>query len=135
MDGMRRGRYGTWTYGLLLALCGATGCAAFSNPTAHDSIPVHRLPPEVFGRPREEEKTIPLTLLRQKQQDSYLLDKGDVLGIYIEGVLGDKTQIPPIIPRDPTGLDQSLPPAIGFPIPVQDDGTLTLPLIDPIPVA
>ena len=62
-----------WLFGVIVltaGLCG--GCASWSNPTLADSIPVHRLPQEVFGRPREEEKTIPLTLLRQKPPDIYL---------------------------------------------------------------
>src|SRR5439155_2541782 len=80
-----------WLFGALLLVAGLCGgCASFSNPTLADSIPVHRLPPEVFGRPREEEKTIPLTLLRQKQPEVYLVEPGDVLGIFIEGVLGEK---------------------------------------------
>src|SRR5262245_58460916 len=129
---VRHSRRTALLIGMLLASSALSGgCASMSNPTTAESIPVHRLPPEVFGRPREEEKTIPLTLLRQKQSDTYLLDVNDILGVYIEGVLGDKSQIPPLL-NLATVNDQSLPPAIGFPIPVQDDGTLTLPLIDPI---
>ena len=70
---MVRFRHSRWTALLLCMLLASSalsgGCASFSNPTAHEGIPVHRLPPEVFGRPREEEKTIPLTLLRQKQEE------------------------------------------------------------------
>src|SRR2546421_8533132 len=107
MDGPRRGGApagrtgGALGYGLLLALAGAAGCAALTNPTAHESIPVHRLPPEVFGKPREEEKTIPLTLLRQQPPESYLIDAGDLLGVFIEGVLGERNQTPPLIQAQP----------------------------------
>src|SRR5438128_12469556 len=86
-----------WLCGALLlavGMCG--GCASFANPTLAESIPVHRLPPEVFGRPREEEKTIPLTLLRQKPAEKYLFDAGDVLGVYVEGVLGEVGKAPPV---------------------------------------
>jgi protein involved in polysaccharide export with SLBB domain len=105
------------------------GCAALSNPVA-DGVPVDRLPPEIIGKRREEEKTIPLTLLRQKPPKVYLLGPGDVLGLYIEGILGDRTQPPPV---RFTELG-NLPPSFGFPIPVREDGTLPLPLIDPIKV-
>src|SRR5207245_1812818 len=55
---------------------------------------------------------------------------GDVVGIYIEGVLGEP-KVPPPIHFSEQG---HTPPAIGFPIPVREDGTLPLPLIDPLKV-
>ena len=55
-----------------------------------------KLPPEVLGRPREDERTIPLPLLRQSPPDAYRLAPGDVLGVWVEGVLGDKGQAPPL---------------------------------------
>src|SRR5215813_10814036 len=80
----------------LLALCLAPGgCAAVSNPVA-DGIPVRRLPAEYLSPPKADLKTIPLTLLRQKPPEDYLLDGGDVLGVYIEGVVGEKNQPPPV---------------------------------------
>jgi len=123
---------------LLVSSALSGGCASFSNPTAHEGIPVHRLPPEVFGRPREEEKTIPLTLLRQKQEERYTLDAGDVLGIWVAGILSDeRNPAPPLIQLNPyslTGDERRLPPAIGTPFVIQDNGIITLPLIDPINV-
>jgi protein involved in polysaccharide export with SLBB domain len=111
-------------------LCAAlSGCAAVTNPVA-DGVPVDRLPPDFLPPPREAEKTIPLTLLRQKAPDVYRLDAGDVLGVYIEGVLGDKTQPPPVHYAELTNT----PPSLGYPIPVREDGAVPLPLIDPVPV-
>lgn len=128
-------------WGAIMASTAASGgCAAFSNPTAHASIPVRRLPAEVFGRPREEEKTIPLTLLRQKQEDKYTLDAGDVLGVYVNGILSDdRFPAPVVIPQQQiTGVasmdDRRLPPAVGTPIVVQENGTISLPLLDPLNV-
>src|SRR5450755_4259622 len=94
------GRAAPWG-ALFLAVSLGIGCASFSNPTGPDAIPVNRLPPEVFGTSREAEKTIPLTLLRQKQPEpliGYLLDAGDILGVFVEGVLGEKGGIPPLTP-------------------------------------
>ncbi len=114
----------------LLAGAWSGGCAAVSNPVA-DAIPVHRLPPEVLGKRKDEEKTIELTLLRQKPPDVYRLAPGDVLGVFIEGVLGEPKQSPPVnLPEQ----GSNLPPSLGFPIPVRDDGTISLPLVDPIKV-
>jgi protein involved in polysaccharide export with SLBB domain len=107
----------------------ACGCAAMSNPVGQ-GIPVRRLPEDYFAKPKEDAKTIALTLLRQKQPDVYRLDAGDMLGVYIEGVLGEKGQPPPLrIPEQ-----GNLTPGLGFPIPVSEDGTLPLPLIKPLPV-
>ena len=58
----------------------------------------------------------------------YLLSAGDVLGIYIENVLGSEEESPPVhFPED--GDD---PPAVGFPIPIRDDGTISLPFVNDI---
>ena len=116
--------------GLAALLCGLFGgCAALTNPVG-DAVPVHRLPQDVHGLRREEERTIPLTLLRQKPPDVYRLAPGDVLGVWIEGILGDKNQAPPI----QVGEHSGLPPAFGYPIPITADGNIRLPLIDPIRV-
>jgi protein involved in polysaccharide export with SLBB domain len=105
------------------------GCAALSNPVA-DAVPVRQLPPEVLGQRKEEERTIPLPLLRQKPPEVYRLAPGDVLGVWIEGVLGDKAQPPPLHVPEQGGV----PPAFGYPLPVRADGTVPLPLIDPVKV-
>jgi len=129
---------------LLMALVLAngllSGCAALSNPVAN-GIPVRLLPPELLAEPREDKQTIPLTALRQKPPDSYRLASGDVLGVWVEGVLGQEDQPPPIIQglAGTPGVSANLgsggrPPAIGVPIPIRPDGTLPLPLVDPIKV-
>src|SRR5438552_16895532 len=73
-----------------LAAAWSGGCASFTNPVA-DGVPVRGLPAEVLGRPRAELQPLPLNLLRQKEPDLYRLDKGDVLGIVAEEVLGPRT--------------------------------------------
>jgi protein involved in polysaccharide export with SLBB domain len=111
----------------LVAGAASGGCAAITNPVA-DAIPVQRLPAEVLGKRKEEEKTIPLTLLRQKPPDVYRLGPGDVLGLFIEGVLGEPKQPPPVhIPEVGTNVQ----PAVGYPVPVEADGAISLPLLDP----
>jgi serine/threonine protein kinase len=60
---------------------------------------------------------------------NYELAAGDVLGIFVEGVLGSFGKSPPVnIP--PVGSD--MPPSIGYPISIDADGTISLPLVDPI---
>jgi protein involved in polysaccharide export with SLBB domain len=122
----------------LLFLCASLcGCAALTNPVA-DAIPVRLLPPDLVEGPRKDATvTIPLTLLGQPAADVYRLAAGDVLGVWIEGVLGEKTVVPPVsLPAPPVfvGQQRHLPPSFGFPIPVREDGAITLPMIGRMPV-
>ena len=114
---------------LILSIAWTTGCAQWTNPVI-DGIPVRRVPDEYLGVSRDVFKPVPLDLLRQRPVDAYRLDQGDILGIYIEQILGDKAS--PIPYRMPE--QQNLPPAIGYPIPVQEGGVILLPSVDPIVV-
>src|SRR4051812_44867729 len=122
---------------LLIALQG--GCTALSNPIAK-GVPVRLLPEELLVAEQEPKCIIPLTLLRQNPPDQYRLDEGDVLGIYVEGVLPATSinqttpPVPPVFfPAQISSLGRRLPPAVGYPFTVQRDGTILLPLIKPVP--
>jgi protein involved in polysaccharide export with SLBB domain len=115
---------------LLLLFGVLSGCAAFTNPVAN-GVPVSILPPELLAESREGYETIPLTLLRQAPPENYILATGDTLGIYIEGVLGSAETPPPVqVPATP-----ELPPSIGYPFPIRQDGTISLPYVEPVKVA
>lgn len=105
------------------------GCAAISNPVG-DGIPVRFLPDEAFGESKDAYKQIPLSYLRQPAPEIYRLAAGDVLGIWIEGILGEKNAPPPVQVSQQGNQNSS----IGFPIPVNDEGTISLPLIEPLKV-
>ncbi len=107
-----------------------TGCAAFTNPVAN-GVPVSILPEEFLAESREGFETIPLTLLRQPPPERYILASGDTLGIYIEGVLGSAETPPPV--QVPATAE--LPPSIGYPFPIRQDGTISLPYVEPVKVA
>lgn len=111
---------------MILVVCGCAQYSSFDIP----AIPAHRVPAEFLGRSREIMQDISISRLKQSKPLAYQLAPGDVLGIYIEFVLGDPEGAPPV--HFPEAGDQ--PPAIGFPIPVREDGTLALPLVPPIPV-
>jgi hypothetical protein len=125
--------------GLAVALlCGVmSGCAALTNPVAV-GIPVRDVPPELLGEPQAGEHPTPLYLLRRPSSDAYRLAPGDVVGVWIEGLLGPKmvTQYPPIhIPQRALPPERGeLPLSLGIPFPVREDGTLLLPLVQPVPV-
>lgn len=116
-----------------------SGCAALTNPVA-DGIPVHRLPPDALGDSKQDKYTIDLSLLRQKPPDTYRLEAGDVLGIYVEGVLpatapGQVPPIPPVyFPAQVNSLGRRLPPAVGFPFQVHEDGTVAPSLLPAVSV-
>jgi protein involved in polysaccharide export with SLBB domain len=114
----------------ILLMANLTGCSALTNPVTN-GVPVRRLPPELLGESRENMETTPLGLLRQPPQPDYLLGPGDILGIWVEGVVGEKGQ-----PTTTARVIEfgNLPPALGLPIPVRKDGTISLPLVAPIPV-
>src|ERR1700740_2994238 len=90
------------------------GCAALTNPVA-DGVPVRHVPPELLGESRQGEETIPLNLLRQEQPETYQLEPGDLLGIWIETVLGEQDKVPPLSfpTRNFPPERGELPPALG----------------------
>jgi protein involved in polysaccharide export with SLBB domain len=117
--------------GLCLALATANGCAAITNPVA-DGIPVKRLPEEVLGQPKSELQQLPLNLLRIANPGDYKLDKGDVLAIVADEILTKENQPVPVqFLASPNATKAAVQ---GVPVPVQDDGTILLPLLDPIDV-
>jgi hypothetical protein len=119
----------------LMAAC-LTGCPAVTNPVA-DALPVRRLPPEVRGKPKDPLVPIPLTWLEQKPPETYRLAPGDVLAVWIETVLGERVTGPPIQGGPAISLGGGRAPAVaaGYPVPVQEDGTILLPLAEPLLVA
>jgi protein involved in polysaccharide export with SLBB domain len=106
------------------------GCAAITNPVAN-GVPARLLPEELKAETREGFEQIPLTLLRQPPPESYVLQSGDTLAIYIEGVIGSANVPPPVNVPDLA----ELPPSIGYPMPIRDDGTISLPLVGAVHVA
>ncbi len=110
------------------------GCTSLTQPLA--GIPVRRLPPQFLTQSKNNLVPLDPSRLAQEPRREYLLDKGDILGIYIEGVLPytptDKPPEPPPVNFPLLGSDQD--PSVGFPIVVQESGTISLPSIEPIKV-
>ncbi|MBL9089897.1 MAG: polysaccharide biosynthesis/export family protein [Planctomycetaceae bacterium] len=108
---------------LLLATIGVTlgGCSSIQL----NGVPANRLPRWMLGEERASRQPINLIRLRQDPPAVYQLGPRDVLGIYIQGVLGSE-ELPPEVHFP---VDSKLPPALGYPIPIREDGTLALPLL------
>lgn len=113
-----------------LVLLVGSGCSSASLFGYIPAIPVERVPASMLGRPKEDMQEISLSRLRQTPPEVYRLGPDDILGIYIETIFNEATEPPPVhFPEDGERA-----PSIGFPIPVREDGTISLPLIPPIEV-
>jgi protein involved in polysaccharide export with SLBB domain len=132
-----RKRWAPFARALAAILCFAVnGCAALTSPVV-EGIPVRHLPDELLARPKDEARTIPLDLLGQSPPDTYRLAPEDVLGVFIDNILQDSSKerttvnVAPLLQvRD----QRRLPPSLGYPISVRPDGTIRLPMIDPLKV-
>lgn len=100
-------------------------------------VPASYLPDEFEGPKRSGKRTINPSLLVQTPPVEHRIAAGDVLSIYIPGVLGRREAevrqfgVEPPINQPYTSGD---PPTIGYPIAVRDDHTIALPQIPPINV-
>lgn len=115
---------------VMFLACALPGCASFqAGVMGIPAIPAKRVPPEILNQNTKNDLIdISLTRLRQDPPSVYRLGPGDILGVYIDNVLGKEDELPPVhFPED--GDD---PPAVGFPIPVRDDGTINLPFVNDI---
>lgn len=109
---------------LLLSFPMWSGCAAF-RPL--DGIPARFMPENLKGESRSGKATIDPSLLSRPApvNNEYRVEAGDVLGVYIESVLGRREEPPPVY-FPPEG---DAPPSLGYPVPIRNDGTLSLPLL------
>jgi len=121
------GRRPAWLIAVLLGCLAHTGCTAILSPVS--GVPAHRLPSEFFAKPKNNLQPIDAYRLRQDPPAAYLIDSGDILGIWIQGILGNEGEP---LPFQLPGKDSDLPPSIGYPIVVREDGTISLPFIAPI---
>lgn len=119
---------------LITAGSALSGCSSLTQPIS--GTPASRIPPQFLAQPKNNYVPIDIGRLAQAPARNYLLDAGDTLGVYIEGVLpfsrpDEPPEPPPVnFPKE----DSELPPSIGYPSQVQEDGTISLPLVRPINV-
>ena len=122
-----RGKKALFSLFVLLSILPCAGCTSIMNPVAN-GVPVPLLPPELRAESKAGQVNLPLYRLRQAPPDDYRIGPDDILGIWIEGVLGEKGQAPVV------GMSETKSPSLGFPIPVRKNGTISLPLVAPIKV-
>ncbi|MBA4017516.1 MAG: hypothetical protein C0483_10120 [Pirellula sp.] len=132
-------RIGPWS-AIALALCSLlSGCC---SQFACDAVPANRMPCELLGESRSAKVPIDFSLLRQKPPEAYRLGPGDVLAIYVQDILPPTpdtlpllqgTFLPNSVYFPANGLNNT--PSVGIPMTIQGDGSLQLPLANPIPLA
>lgn len=121
-------------YSLALTTLVASGCTALTQPI--DGIPSDRLPPQFFAGEKNDLVPIDISLLAQEKPRRYTLGPGDVLGITVDKILpfyepGEVPEPPPVhFPEQ----EDTLPPSTGFPITIIEDGTISLPLLEPLKI-
>src|SRR6186713_2328094 len=76
-----------------LAIVACGGCSALTMPVT--GIPAYRVPDSLLAPRKDDTQTINLASLRQPKEDVYKRAPGDVLGIWIPGVIGDASEVPP----------------------------------------
>jgi len=109
-----------------VAMPALSGCTSL-HLSVHgpDAVPANKVPGIVMARSRADMQEISLSRLRQTPPEHYQLGPNDVLGIYIENVLGKSDEPPPVHFPEKGERD----PSIGYPIPIREDGSIALPLI------
>ncbi len=100
------------------------------------SIPASELSDSLRPPTRNHRVPIDYRLLGQATPSVYRLDSGDVLGIAIEGILpyAAPSSPPAPLPVNFPTEESRLPPSTGFPMVVQENGTILLPGVAPIMV-
>jgi protein involved in polysaccharide export with SLBB domain len=118
--------------GPLLTL--STGCSSLLFKIK--GIPASEIPDNLRPVTRNDRIPIDYRLLGQVPPDVYRIDAGDVLGIAVEGIFpfSPPTAPPVALPVNFPGQGNPMPPSTGFPVVVQQDGTIQLPGIDPFSV-
>lgn len=112
---------------LILAFASQSGCQALLFRI--EGTPASNLRKESLAVPKRGLKTIDVTKLGQPEPEEYVLGPGDVVGIYIPGIIPfqDPTADPAPPPVYYPEPGSELPPSIGLPFVVLENGKVTLP--------
>lgn len=134
-------RYRLWGCALALAACVIpSGCITLT----HHAVPANRLPAHLSAESKACRVPINLALLRQHPPEAYLVGPGDVLGVYVHGVLPPRVEEATPLLTTSVGLlgrDYYPPngsintPNVGVPLQVDHQGVLPFPLTEPIRVS
>lgn len=99
-------------------------------------VPASKIPDSLRPLTRSNRTPIDYRLLGQNPPDVYRVNSGDVLGVAVDGIFpfSPPTAPPSALPVNFPDSGNPMPPSTGFPVVVQQDGTIQLPGIDPFSV-
>ena len=112
----------------------STGCSSILFKIK--GKPARELSSELLPMTRNHRTPIDYRSLSQDPPQVFRIDSGDVLGVAVDGIFPftPPTAPPSALPVNFPDSGSSMPPSTGFPVAVQQDGTIQLPGIDPFSV-
>ncbi|TWT64608.1 polysaccharide biosynthesis/export family protein [Allorhodopirellula solitaria] len=120
----------------------STGCHIHSVASARNSIPAHRLDPNLFGCSREALAPLPYSSLGQVKPEQHIIGAGDTLSVYVYGVFPANEEETPVQQRAQSLNQRYYPPRgtvvgplTGLPTRVEGNGTIDMPLIGDISIS
>ena len=115
---------------LLILLCCACGCSSLkTNAYLPCNIPIDMQP-----APRSKLVPIDHRVLGAPIPTEHKIAVGDVLGIYIADVIGEREELPQVAYPSFRTKNAPIEPFVGLPIKVELDGSIKLPYVPPLPV-
>ncbi len=115
-----------FTFALLV--CAQVGCTTITK----NSIRPLDLPLDAVAESRSSLVQIDHRFLGAPIDQEHTVATGDVLGIYIADVLGDREELPQVAYPSFRTKNAPIEPFVGHPVKVEADGTIHLPYIDPL---
>lgn len=115
----------------MAVLCAFLGCNRFKQ----NAISPYQLTCETAAESRSEKVQIDHRMLGAPIAAEHTVAAGDVLGIYIADILGEREELPTVSYPHFRTKNAPIEPFVGHPVKVEPDGTITLPFIEPLQVA
>lgn len=120
-----------------VCLLSSVGCMSVSS--THHAVPASRLDPALISCPKEGLAPLPFAALGQPKPAEHVIGAGDTLAIYVFGVFPADEDDTPVQNRSQAVNQRYYPPygaevgpSTGLPVRVTSNGTVDLPLIEPV---
>lgn len=127
--------------GPLLLLCLTQAGCLLTYAERGTPVARTRFRTERHARLQPKKSSLDLTLLSQRKPKVHQLGPGDIVNVYIQGILPAGTEAPPIVQASSIAHQNYYPaegairtPSIGIPFEVSPEGTLKLPLLGEVNV-
>lgn len=115
---------------LAVLVCAFSGCSTFQR----NAYPVQEIPAHAVAEDRSKLVAIDHRMLGRSIPLEHTVAAGDVLGIYIADVIGDREELPQVAYPSFRTKNAPIEPFVGLPVKVESDGKIQLPFIEPLSV-